>query len=122
MPHLVERDDDLTGVSGRLGKIAGLGANPVQNRDVADPENAGDGAKTHVAHGVKQHRQRLHRRRLAARRRLREIASARLAVIALHLAHNTILYMIRRAAALAANVRHGGLLFLLPPITCHANG
>jgi hypothetical protein len=76
MPHLVERDHDLTGGDGGLGKLARLGANPVENRDVADAKNTGDGAKAHVAHGVEQQRQGLHRRRLAARRRLCEIAAA----------------------------------------------
>lgn len=112
MPHLVERDDHLLGFDRRLGQIAGFIADPVEDRDIADAEKARDGAKTHVAHRVKQQRQRLHRRRLATRRRHREIAPAGATAIALHLAHDAILYIVARATALAANLRHGGALSL----------
>ena len=122
MPHLVESEHDLIGGDGGLGKLTGFGANPVQNRDIADPENTSDGAKAHVAHGVEQQRQGLHRRRLAPRRRRREITTAGQAAIALQPAHHSILYVIPRAAALAANVRHGGLIFLVPPTACNGNG
>ena len=122
MPHLVERDDDLAGAGGRLGESARLGANPIQDRDIADAENAGDGAKAHIAHGVKQHRQRLHRGRFAARRRAGEIASAGLAQKTLRPAYNSVPYMITRAAALAANPCHGSLVFPLKPDDCHENG
>src|SRR5271163_2171284 len=47
----------------------------------------------------------LHRRRLATRRRHCEIATAREAKIALKATHNSILHMIRSAAALATNQR-----------------
>ena len=50
-------------------------ADPVQNRDITDAEDARNGAKTDVAHCI-EHRQRLHRRRLATRRRHGEIATA----------------------------------------------
>jgi hypothetical protein len=122
MPHLVEGDHDLIGGGGGLGKLAGFGANPVEDRDVADAEKAGDAAEAHVAHGVEQQRQGLHRRRLAPRRRRREIVAARAAAIALHPTHNPVLYMVRRAAALATNLRHGGLILLVPPMDCYQNG
>jgi hypothetical protein len=85
-------------------------ADPVQNRDIADAENACDGAETHVAHGVEKQRQRFHSRRLSARRRHREIATTRTAKIALQVAHNTISYMVGGATPLAANLLHGGSL------------
>jgi len=117
MPHLVEGDHDLLSGDGGFGKLAGLGSDPVENRDIADAENASDGAKTHVAHRIKQQRQSLHLGRFAARGRWREIAPARLAMIALHLAHNPVLHIIRSAAALATNLRHGGLF-----LSCHQWG
>jgi hypothetical protein len=97
-------------------------ANPVQNRDIADAENARDGAETHVAHGVEKQRQRFHRRRLSARRRHREITTTRTAKIALLAAHNSIFYMAGGATPLAANLVHGGSLFRSPPGACHQYG
>jgi hypothetical protein len=110
MPHLVERDHDLIGCAARLGNLAGFVMNPVQDGDVADAEDAGNAAKAHVAHSVEQHRQSLHLRWFASRRCPGEIASAGLASVALHLAHDTILPIIDRTAALAADIRHGGLV------------
>src|SRR5271163_4525800 len=51
-----------------------------------------------------------------------EIAAAREASIALDAAHNSIFYMIPSAAALAANLAHGGPLSRSPPRACHQNG
>jgi hypothetical protein len=110
MPHLVERDHHHFARDRGLGNLAGFIAHPVENRDIADAENTRDGAKTHVAHGVEKQGQRLHRRRLAARRRHGEIATARTAKIALNVAHNSIFHLVRGATALAANLVHGGLL------------
>ena len=93
MPHLVERDHDLIGADGWLGKLARFSTDPVQDGDVADAENAGNAAKAHVAHGVEQQHQSLHLWRLASGRRRGEIASARLASVALHLAHDSILHI-----------------------------
>ena len=39
MPHLVDRDDDLLRSDGGIGEFARFVANPVQDGDVADPEN-----------------------------------------------------------------------------------
>jgi len=146
MPHLVERNHTLIGAAGgrrrfprgpiaaatpssrwvrksrRVGKLAGFATNPVQDGNIADAENAGNAAKAHVAHGIEQQRQSLHPRWLASGRRRSEIASTRLASIALHVAHDTILHIIARTAALAADIRHGGLAFPLPPTTCQPYG
>jgi len=122
MPHLVERHHHLIGLDGGLWQVAGFVANPVEDRDIADAEKTGDGAKTHVAHGIKQQRQGFHRRRLATRRRHREIAPARAAVITLKTAYNAVQPVVARAAALAANIAHGGLHSLLPPMVCNEYG
>src|SRR5271168_4706414 len=89
---------------------------------VADAENARDGAKADVAHSAEKQGQRLHRRRLATRRRHGEIATAREAKIALKATHNSILYMIRSAAALATNLAHGRRLSRSLPRVCYQNG
>ena len=39
MPHLVDRDDDLLRRDGGIGEFVRFVANPVQDGDVADPEN-----------------------------------------------------------------------------------
>ena len=122
MPHLVERDDDWALGGGGLGNVARCGSDPVENRDVADAQQPGDRAKTHVTHRVEQHRKRLHRRRFAARRRLGEIASTGLAAKPLDATHDTIPHMIGAAAALATNLCHGTLVFRLLPETCQGNG
>ena len=122
MPHLVERDHHLLGLDRGLGKFAGFVADPVENRDIADTEKTRDGAKTYVAHGVEKQGQRLHRRRLATRRRHGEIAAARAAMIALNTAHNSIFHMVRSTAALATNLVHGGPLLPSPPRACYQNG
>src|ERR1700691_1293358 len=96
-------------------------ADPVQNRHVADAENARDGAKADVALGVEKQGQRLHRRRLATRRRHGEIATTREAKIALKASDNSILHMIRRAAALATNLAHGRRLSRSLPRACYQN-
>ena len=108
MPHLVDRDDDLLRSDGGIGEFARFVANPVQDGDVADPENPRYRAETHVAHRVEQRSQRLHRRGFAARRRHCEIATARAALVALKAADNAILHMIRVPTTLAADTRHGG--------------
>jgi hypothetical protein len=110
MPHLVERDNHLFGRARRRRQISGLIADPGENGDVADAEQAGDRTKTHVAHRVKQQRQSFHRRRLAARGRHGEIAPAGATEIALHPAHNAVFPVVACAAALAANIAHGGVL------------
>ena len=53
MPYLVERDNDSLGRHGRFGQPAGLVTNPLEDRDIADPEKASDAAKAHIAHGIK---------------------------------------------------------------------
>ena len=103
-------------------EVCALVTDPVENRDITDAEDARDGAKTDVAHCVEKHGQRLHRWRLATRRRHSEIAAARKATIALNATHNPILPMIRSAAALATNLAHGGPLSHSPPRACHQNG
>src|SRR5271156_6603170 len=122
VPHLVESDDNHFSLGRGLWKLARFVADPVQNRDVADAENARDGAKADVAHGVEKQGQRLHRRRLATRRRHGEIATAREAKIALKATHNSILHMIRSAAALATNLAHGRRLSRSLPRVCYQNG
>src|SRR5271167_4779193 len=123
MPHLIERDHHQFSLERGLGKFASFVPNPVQNCNIADAENACDGAEAHVAHGVEKQGQRLHCRRLATRRRHGEIAAARKAMIPLKAPHNSILHVIRSAAALAANLtHHGGLLLRSPPRVCYRNG
>ena len=109
MPHLIERDNDGLGRHGRFGQPAGFVTNPLKNRDIADPEKARDAAKAHIAHGIKHQRQSLHSRRLAARRRVREIAAAGLALVALQIANRSPLDVIRPVTALADNPAHGSL-------------
>ena len=65
-----------------------------------------DAAKAHIAHGIKHQRQSLHFRRLATRRRVREIASAGLALVALQIANRSPLDVIRPLTALADNPAH----------------
>jgi hypothetical protein len=65
-PHLVESDDNHFSLGRWLGKLARFVADPVQNGHVADAENARDGAKAHVAHGVEKQGQILHMIRSAA--------------------------------------------------------
>jgi hypothetical protein len=122
MPHFVECDHHLLSLDRGLGQVTGFVSNPVQNRYVADAENARDRAKTHVAHGVKQQRQRLHLRRFAARRRHCEIAAARAAVITLKTSCDAVQSVVARAAAFAANIAHGGLHFLVPPMVYNEYG
>jgi hypothetical protein len=122
MTHLVERDDNDVGFGRWLRKFARCVTHPVENRHIADAENARDRTKTDVAHCIQKQGQRLHRRRLATWRRHGEIAAAREASIALDAAHNSIFYMIPSAAALAANLAHGGPLSRSPPRACHQNG
>src|SRR5271170_7793585 len=123
MPHLIERDHHQLSLERGLGKFASFVPNPVQNCNIADAENACDGAEAHVAHGVEKQGQRLHRRRLATRRRHGEIAAARKAMIPLKAPHNSIFHVIRSAATLAANLaHHGGLLLRSPPRVCYRNG
>ena len=117
MPHLVERYDHLLGLDRRLRQLAGFIADPGENGDVADAEEAGDRTKTHVAHGVEQQRQSFHRGRLAARGRHCEIASTGVTEITLRPAHNAVFPVVARAASLAANIAHGGILSLLPPMS-----
>src|ERR1700749_431552 len=107
MPHLVERDNDGLGCHGRFGQPPGFVTNPLKDRDVADPEKASDAAKAHIAHGITHQRKSLHSRRLAARRRVREIASAGLALVALQIANRSPLDVIRPLTALADNPAHG---------------
>src|SRR6185437_13994385 len=95
MPHLVERDDHHVSLGRRFGKFARFVADPVQHRYVADAEKTSDGAKTDVAHGAEKQGQRLHRRRLPARRRHGEIVAAEKASIALKASNITILHIIR---------------------------
>jgi hypothetical protein len=109
MPHLVERNNDGLSRHGRFGQPAGFGTNPLEDRDITDPEKASDAAKAHIAHGIKHQRQSLHGRRLAARRRVREIAAAGLALIALQIANRSPLDVIRPLTALADNLAHGSL-------------
>jgi hypothetical protein len=114
MPDLVERENDGLGRHGRFGQPAGFVANPLEDRDIADPEKAGDAAKAHIAHGIKHQRQSLHGRRLAARRRVREIAAAGFALIALQIANRSPLDVIRPVTAFADNLAHGSLLYGKP--------
>jgi hypothetical protein len=107
MPHLVERDNDGLGRHRRFGQPAGFVTNPLEDRDITDPEKASDAAKAHIAHGIKHQRQSLHCRRLAARRRIREIASAGLALVALQISNRSSLDVIRPLTALADNLAHG---------------
>jgi hypothetical protein len=107
MPHLVERDNDSLGRHGRFGQPAGFVTNPLEDRDIADPEKASDAAKAHIAHGIKHQRQSLHSRRLAARRRVGEIAAAGLALVALQISNPAPLDVIRPLTALADNPAHG---------------
>ena len=107
MPHLVERDNNSLGRHRRFGQPAGFVTNPLEDRDIADPENARDAAKAHIAHCVKHQRQSLHGRRLAARRRVREIAAAGLALVALQISNRSSLDVIRPLTALADNLAHG---------------
>jgi len=76
MTHLVERYDHDVGFGCWLRKSARRVTHPVENRHIADTENARDGAKADVAHGVQKQGQRLHRRRLATWRRHGKIAAA----------------------------------------------
>src|SRR5271156_2168591 len=99
MPHLIERDPPQLSLERGLGKFASFVPNPVQNCNIADAENACDGAEAHVAHGVEKQGQRLHRRRLATRRRRGEIAAAREAMIPLKAPHNSIFHVIRSACS-----------------------
>src|SRR5271169_4490284 len=94
MTHLVERDDNDVGFGRWLRKFARCVTHPVENRHIADAENARDRTKTDVAHCIQKQGQRLHRRRLATWRRHGAIAAAREASIALDAAHNSIFYMI----------------------------
>jgi hypothetical protein len=109
MPHLVERDYDGLGRHRRFGQPAGFVPNTLEDRDITDPEKASDAAKAHIAHGIKHQRQSLHGRRLATRRRVREIASAGLALVALQIANPSPLDVIRPVTALADNLAHGSL-------------
>lgn len=106
MPHLVEGHDDDAAFDLRLRQLARLVADPTQHRHVGNAEQAAYGAKAHIAHGVEQRRQRLHRRRLAARRRHGEVASATAAVVALMTANDPVLSEVLRATALAADLGH----------------
>jgi hypothetical protein len=106
MPHLVERDNDGLSRHGRFGQSSGFVTNPLEDRDIADPEKASDAAKAHIAHGIKHQRQSLHFRRLATRRRVREIASAGLALVALQIANRSPLDVIRPVTTLADNPAH----------------
>jgi hypothetical protein len=106
MPHLVEGHDDDAAFDLRLRQLARLVADPTQHRYVGNAEQAAYGAKAHIAHGVEQRRQRLHRRRLAARRRHGEVASATAAVVALMSANDPVLSEVLRATALAADLGH----------------
>jgi hypothetical protein len=108
MPHLVERHDHLLAFDFGRRQLARFVSDPAEHGHVGNSEQTGDRTKTHIAHGVKQRRQRFHRRWLAARRRHGEIASAGVAMIALKSADNAVLPEVLRAAALAANLRHGG--------------
>lgn len=112
MPHLVEHQDHLLAFDFRLGQLARFATNPFEHRHVGDAEQAGDRAKAHVSHGIEQRRQRLHRRRPAARRRHGEVASAVVAVVALMAANDPVLLEVRRATALADDVGHGSGLDL----------
>src|SRR6185437_13523712 len=122
MPHLVERDDHHVSLGRRFGKFARFVADPVQHRYVADAEKTSDGAKTDVAHGVEKQGQRLHRRRLSARRRHGEIVAAEKASIALKASNITILHIIRGTAAFATNLAHGRRLSRSLPRACRQNG
>lgn len=106
MPHLIERDDHRPTRHGGLRKPIRRVANPGENRDVTDAEDAGDGAKAHVAHGIQKQGQGLHLRRFALGWRHREVVAARLAAVALHAPHDPILHVIRRLAALANDPAH----------------
>lgn len=117
MPHLVEGDDRLFGFDGGFRHVAGFVADPIENGDIAAAQQAGDRAEAHIAHGIEQQCQGLRRRRLAARRRHGEIASAGAAPIALHPAPDAVLRIVARAAALAADIRRGGPVSFMPPIS-----
>ena len=77
------------------------------DRDVADPEQLGDHALAGVAQAMEQHRQRPHRRRLAALRRGGEVAAARLAAVALVTSRRAVLDERRPSAPPAADLAHG---------------
>src|SRR4051812_35720990 len=110
VPHLVDLDDAARRRGrGRRRLLAGL-ADPLVDREVADPEQLGDHALADVAQGVEQHRQRPHRRRPAAGRRGREAAAARLAAVALMAVRHAVPEERSTAAMLAAKLGHGHLL------------
>lgn len=94
MPHFIEDEDFDVRWNGRLGQCLGLGPDPAQNRHIAHAQDASNHPEAHVAH-------RLHRRRLASRWRLREVAAAGSTAIALETAHETALGRVRPAAGLA---------------------
>src|SRR3954447_21921104 len=110
VPHLVDLHDVVSRRGrGRRRLLAGR-LDPLVDRDVAHPEQLGDHPLADVAQGVEQHRQRLHRRRLAAGRRGREAAAARLAAVALMAARHAVPDERSTAAMLAAKLGHGYLL------------
>src|SRR3954468_17658817 len=90
---------------GRRRALAGR-PDPLVDRDVADPEQLGDHPLADVAQGVEQHRQRLHRRRLAAGRRGREVAAAGVAAVALAAVRHAVPDERSAPAALAAQPAH----------------
>ena len=106
MPHLVDLHDVVGGCGRRRRRVLAGRADPLVDRDVADPEELGDHALADVAERVEQHRQRLHRRRLAARRRRREVAAARLAAVALVAGRHAVPDERRAPAMLAGQIGH----------------
>jgi hypothetical protein len=106
MPHLVEHQDHLRACDFGSWRFASFVADPIENRNITDAEQTGDGAKTHVAHGVEQQRQGLHGGRFAARRRHGEVAAATAAVVALMATDDPVLFEVPRATALAADGGH----------------
>jgi hypothetical protein len=80
------------------------------DRDVAHPEQLGDHSLADIAQRVEQHRQRLHGRRLAARRRRREITPASLAAVALVTGRHAVPDERCATAMLAAKLSHGRIL------------
>src|SRR3954452_15169299 len=106
VPHLVDLDDVVLRRGRRRGRSLAGRADPLVDGDVADPEQLGDHALADVAQGVEQHRQRLHRRRLAPGRGRREAAAARLAAVALAAVRHAVPDERSAPAVLAAQPAH----------------
>jgi hypothetical protein len=101
MPHLVKLHELDIGGNARLRQGRRFCFDPFVNSDFAYPEQPRDHPVTHIAHAVEQNRQRLHRRWLAARRRVREVAAAIKTPVTLMAAHDPVLHIRRAVAPLA---------------------